>query len=229
MFSTAKRLAVALGVKTRVARPGREASWNKDLFLFYPAATTQFNEGYFSVAGFFQDTKFGQRQALEEYGLPIPAWKGQPGATYVVRPLNHTQGRGFRVTADPDDYIQEREYISVLFPKTHEYRMIFVFGRLACLLTKRGKDGKKPPQNVPWGHQNTNFVTIPYERSNLAVHTDALELLSSNPVIKTAHYVGVDILYNKETRQWAVCEFNSCPALTIPENIQAVTQIIKEH
>lgn len=238
ILTTPRNVAHELEIRTRVARLHREARFGgqrPDFFMHYPPPNLVHTPAgglpsYMALYEFFSGTKLQQRMELEHVGLPIPSrLVGRPGTRYVVRPRRHQGGSGWRITEVPTDFQPMREYISQLFPKTHEYRIIYVKGKPVIFL-KKVKNDRNLQADQPWNHGNTYFSTIAKERwltSNLAVHTRCFQLLDECYVLRNADYVGVDILYNRETHDWCVCEFNSCPALTIEDNIKTVADAIK--
>jgi len=145
------------------------------------------------------------------------------GIKYIVRPLRHRGGQGWRVTEDPDDYNSTSEYIQELYPKTHEYRVVFCRGTPLFTLLKK-IDGEAPVDQ-PWNHTyGSRFITVNDPENNRLRHTDVVERLKENNVIKAAHLVGVDVMYNKHDQTYAVAEFNFCPAITIEDNLAKVAQ-----
>lgn len=234
ILTSPKELAHALGKRTRVARPGHEAWFGRDFFMHYPSPNVVRGnvQEYQPLWEFFDANKRDQRRILARQGLPVPTEAGVQGSAppYVVRPLRHQGGHGWRITDQSTDYHPAREYITSLFPKTHEYRLIFVLGKPIIFLKKVSAGDRRLRADEPWNHGNTNFSTIPaadWPRSNLRTSTNCFDALVGNPVLQHAHYVGVDILYHGPSHVWTVCEFNSCPALTIPENRLAVVDAIR--
>jgi hypothetical protein len=139
---------------------------------------------------------------------------------FVVRPLRHRSGIGYRVTFDPNDFEEGREYISRLYPKRHEYRVIFCFGTPLITLLKRVPEGIDP--NGPWNHANgSTFITVNNPDNNRLRHTDCIERLSAFSVVKNAHLVAADIMLG-DNHDYVVSELNFCPALTIENNLRKV-------
>lgn len=240
ILTTPRNVAHELGTRARIALRHREARFggrNPDFFMHYPdpaivhtpAGEQDFHK-YLELYDFFSSNKYQQRMELAGYGLPVPLpGVGRPGTRYVIRPLHHQGGNGWRVTDDPTSYNPHREYLSQLFPKTHEYRIIYVKGKPIIFL-KKVKNDPALQADQPWNHGNTHFSTIDKERwatSNLASFTRCFQLLDECSIIRNADYVGVDVLYNRNSHEWCVCEFNSCPALTIEDNIKSVAEAIR--
>lgn len=237
IFSSPKSLAVELGVKTRLPRPGKSGDYRQDFFMHYPEPGLVRNGGadYVKLSEFYSANKAVQRLLLQHDGLPIPQTRvaGEPleGNRFVVRPLRHQQGQHFRVTERADDFRPGLEYISELFPKSHEYRVICVYGKPALLLRKQAAEGVRLLPDQAWNHSNGQAVFSTVEdvpRSNLSVHTDCFVRLLDSSIVRNSHYCGVDILYRGKTKEWVVCEINSCPALQIDANRAKVAQIIRE-
>lgn len=242
ILSTPRSLAEGLSCRTRRInhRTNRKYSYTHDFLLTYPPLslmdeeTHALSNRYNLLRRFAASDKPSQRYAL---ALPCPTTRsrgvlqGPSQSTicpngYIVRPLRHSRGIDYRHTQDPEDYSPETEYISEVFPKSHEYRVITVFGKIACILRKR------PPENAlpheAWNHhQGSSFQTVEAERCNL-IHTSCLTDILSNPIIQLAHLTGIDILLAKNPWRYVFCEVNFCPALTIPDNLTKVIQHVQD-
>jgi hypothetical protein len=207
-------------------------------------------EKYERLYRFFSQTKAGQRTLLRASGIPVPdtttrqdvaaSWlvprteepsldnprgqrEGAETPTFIVRPLRHAGGIGFRLTKTPTDFIPGQEYVQRLFPKTREYRLIYVKGTFLVTLRKKVPEGT--PRDQPWNHSaGAVFKTINPETCKLA-DTDCLSRLSANPIIKSAHIVAVDVLWNLSG--YVVAEFNSCPGLSIETNLSRIAQHVQ--
>lgn len=140
---------------------------------------------------------------------------------FVVRPLQHRGGLGYRITDRIDDFIEGKEYISELYPKTHEYRVIFCFGTPIITLYKRVPD--TADRDGPWNHAcGSTFVTVNDINNNRLRHTDVYDRLKEFDVIKHAHLCAADIMLGQERGNYAVCELNFCPSITIATNLERV-------
>lgn len=186
------------------------------------------------VFQFFRKNKPSQR-AIIGTTLPIPwtsthrnTWNG--GASrFVVRPLRHSKSRNYRVTDNPNDFIEGAEYVSELFFKEREYRIVYIFGYPVVVLRKRVEKDVGP--ELPWGFENSSFRTINDVSGSFVSRCGALEDIRRHQIIKSSHIVGVDILWRKGQNhhgEYKVLEFNSAPALTIEKNIEKVANFIKE-
>ena len=142
---------------------------------------------------------------------------------YIVRPLRHSGGRGYRITSSPTDFEEGREYIQEVYPKNHEYRIIVVRGKPLFTLYKRHPN---LAQDQPWNHANgSSFVTVDNPDNNRLRHTDIYERISNaSGLLNNLDLVGIDVMYAKRG-EYVVTEFNLCPAITLEHNIQKV----KEH
>lgn len=240
IWSTPKRLAEAFNAKTRNGSTARNTfDYGRDLFLFYPDASKlrEPNETYRKLSSFASVHKLAQRHHLHRDGLLIPHSGGRYGwihpngelpnnTTFIVRPLHHYGGQGWRTTTNPNDFEEGREYIQELFPKTHEYRVVYVLGTPLITLLKKVEEGT--PVDLPWNHSHgSSFVTVNNPDNNRLRHTDVYERLTENDIIKHAHIVGVDIMYNKHDRTYRVCEFNFCPSLQIEDNVRKVVEHVQ--
>lgn len=240
---TPAALARILGVPTRRYPSSRPQLYNFDrsLFTIYPHpqnVITSDTTSYHQLHQFFSANKVLQRLTIQAHELPIPPTFASPNHPYltsttatqfVVRPLRHFGGRGYRITTDPTDFTNGREYISELFRKTHEYRIVCVFGNPLITLRKRVPPHLRPEQ--PWNHTHGSyFQTIQdVSRCNLATYTDVYDRLRRNPIIQHAHIVGVDVLFNINDRRYVITEFNACPALAIDNNLQKVADHVLSH
>lgn len=146
-----------------------------------------------------------------------------PCATYITRPLRHSQGRGYTLDSDAEHYEEGREYIQEVYPKNHEYRIISVRGEPLITLIKRRPEHLTAEQ--PWNHANGSyFVTVSDPSNNRLRHTNIYDLIRSSTLLKAIDLAGIDILY-ADRENYVVCEINLCPAITIESNLQR----IKEH
>jgi hypothetical protein len=235
-----KRWLKADGVKK--VQPGAElmADWEKDFFMAYPPLESVVNPppNYLEMRALYVSDKLRQRQWLSNQGLPVPGTftrLGQafgnpvPGGDwgYVVRPLRHRGGAEYRVAGHSSDCDPEHEYISEVFPKRWEYRIILVKGKPLVTLLK--KTIRSIAFNQPWNHANgTYFVTCHSYASNRLRWTDVYDRLEQSPVLKQFHIVGLDVMLGDRhalglpRHPYAICEMNFCPSLTIQNNLEAL-------
>jgi hypothetical protein len=143
-----------------------------------------------------------------------------PNTRWVVRPLRHRAGQGYRITQDPTDHDPAREYVQELYPKRREYRIIYCMGVPIITLLKRVPENADP--DGPWNHAcGSTFITIEDLSRSYLRHTDVYDRLSAVPVIQNAHLVAADVLLG-EDNDYVVSELNFCPALTIEANLRKV-------
>lgn len=216
-------------------RPDRMYTYIRDFFTMpvHPQHVRGCTPEYVETFNFLTRNKYGQRNALQTTNIPTPHTAQDPhnagilgSERFVVRPLRHSGGRDYRVTDNRLDFVAGTEYISELYPKRREYRIIFVFGQPLIYLRKKPNEGVS--EQEPWGHANSVFQTINDPANCRLVGTDCVHRLSAFPVIRGAHIVAADILYNpKHTQPYVVLELNACPALTIGENRDRIVQAIK--
>lgn len=233
--TTPRKLKEILGaertVNPRTTRRLGELDWVHDLFLYYPRLPNEVTE-YTTVREFMCNNKYEQRQYLHTYGVKTP--DDYESELCVVRPLRHRGGESFRIIENRDhSWNLMTEYISYLFPKVREYRIIFCKSVPLVTLSKVFPDrdtgsllssSSTPPCDVPWNHAcGSRFITVQYERSYLR-HSSVLQDLLNVPVVQHAHIVAADIMLNAD-HEYAVCELNFCPAITIESNLQT----IKDH
>ena len=218
-------------VNPRVSR--RSLSFVDDLFLYYPDLPHEVNE-YQVIRGFFVKNKHAQQTHLLTSGVKTPETYEPHEGNYVVRPYRHSGGHDFRVVFS-DDWDSNTHYGVPLFPKVKEYRVIFVRGRPLITLRKVFLNrtdsvllsSSVPDASLPWNHsQGASFNTIAggHEASSLR-HSNAVLDLLNVPVVQHAHIIAADIMLNR-SNEYAVCELNFCPALTIESNLQTIKEAL---
>lgn len=231
---TPRNIARALNWETRYyPNPRLRPDYTSDFLMVAvdPRCLRNSPPEYTDVFEFASANKLGQRQRLHRLGLAIPATTGRhnqlpAGGRYVVRPLRHSRGVGYRVTESPNDFQEGVEYISALFKKKREYRVIFVFGKPLILLRKKPNEGVRYDQ--AWGHELSTFKTVNDWAASPLSGTDCLQRLTDCPIIKHSHIIAADILFNNALQQpWVVLEFNFCPGVTIDNNLQTVVEAIR--
>lgn len=145
-----------------------------------------------------------------------------PSRKYIVRPLRHTQGIGWRITEDPCDFIEGQEYIQAVYPKNHEYRVICVRGVPIITLLKRVPPDL--PRSQPWNHAHgSTFVTVTNPDLDRLRNTSLYGILRQHSILQALDLAGIDIMYRREG-EYAVTEVNLCPAITLPDNLLKVAR-----
>lgn len=185
-------------------------------------------ETYDKALRFYKANKKGQRNILREFNVKTPEDYADDAEEFVVRPFRHMCGRNFRITQDANDYDPSSEYISPLFPKTKEYRIIFVYGEPVITLLKKVPD--ETPSNVPWNHAaGSAFLTVnnPVNNKVAERHPDFYDNFKETPVCKASHFLGVDVMLTRNS--YAVCEVNFAPALTLENNLETFKQFVEDH
>jgi hypothetical protein len=230
--TTPINLKRVLGIRKLVSVGGRFApdlDWNQDLFFAYPKENAyagrllNLPSTYSQLASFYTSNKGHQRKLLRNHGVKTPESYTTTATQFVVRPLRHYGGVGFRVTTNKEDYNPQTEYIAPLFPKSREYRVIFVFGEPVIMLRKKPGNDVKPDE--PWNYSNGSYfqtISSPDE-CRLYTQTSFFNDAQQFPVIKDAHIVAADVLTCGA--DYAVCELNFSPAITIHSNLER----IKDH
>jgi hypothetical protein len=225
ILTTPRVLARAMGAKRTLRWPSKRIvpSYQQDFLLVYPANVTDGPEKYQELRAFSNSNKLIQRRYLHDHDIPVPTGEAEE---YVVRPLRHSQGQGWRLTDNPEDYDKSSEYISPLIKKEHEYRVVYCFGTPLFTLLKRRAEGLT--YRDPWNHQHgSTFVTVEDPNNNRLRHTDVVERLEQVPVVQHAHLCAADVLFTKE-KQAFVCELNFCPSLTIQGNVAKVVSFLEQ-
>lgn len=203
--------------------------WRRDFFFAYPNPTTYPNvianlpRSYDHIVRFYQANKRDQREMLQSVGIHTPESYVDEATHFIVRPLRHFGGQGYRITTDSSDYNPATEYIAPAFPKKREYRVIFVFGTPLILLRK--KPSESTGMFDAWNHTSGSFFqTISsLDECRLAQDTSFFSDAQKLCVITDAHLVAADVLANGS--KYAVTEINFSPSITLPFNLNR----IKEH
>ena len=214
ILGTPKAVARELGFRVRFyPNPAKHRifDYQRDFFMgpVAPQHVKNAPLGYGTFHDFTTRNKYGQRQALAEAGVPVPQCasslaetQGLPfydGLRFVVRPLRHSGGAGYRFTNNRLDFTPGEEYISEFYPKKREYRVIFVFGKPMIWLRKKPHEGVSNEE--PWGHQNSRFQTIIDVDSSPLSSTDCVARLGNTDIVRSAHICAADVLFNKSHQQ----------------------------
>jgi hypothetical protein len=238
---TPRELAHLLNAQTRRYPSNTNIRFNyqSDLFLIYPPPSHVETQGrsehgqftaplsYAALHRFYSSNKFTQRSLLSQAHVPtLDSYSTRHGAAqanpgqFVVRSLRHSGGRDYRIAQEATDFVEGREYIARVYPKTAEYRLIYVLGTPLILLKK--KNPNNIPPELPWNYNNgSSFSTIKDIPSSKIARSGLIEKLTAVPIIIHAHLAAVDILWSDD-RPPAVCEVNTCPGLSIEANLEKV-------
>lgn len=210
-----------------------------DFFLAYPP------EGriepapgleYSTLRHFFLSNKYEQRRAIHAAGLSVPETIGinleatvpEPLQTsisreaFVIRPMRHMGGNGWRLDTE---YDPRQEYASRLFPKEREYRVIYCRGKHVVTLSKRVPTGLGTDR--PWNHTlGCRFNSLNDERTTkLYRNTDFYTHADCSTVVRNADLVAVDVMMSADNR-YAVCEFNFAPSISIQRTLDKIKEIV---
>lgn len=224
------------GKKARVnGVNGFTGDFNQDFFMMYPdPASVQGgnSEAYQFLYQFFSKNKGQQRILLSDLGIPTPKTYLEPSAgtnRFVKRPLRHQGSQGYSVvTGGMPSFVEGEEYLSEFFPKEREYRIVYVYGSPVLAIRKKPKEGVT--KEMPWGNTNATWQKINLEECLLKTQTDCITKLNNCPVLRHAHIVAVDILYNSSCNpKYSVLEFNTCPDLQVNSYRQIVAEAIVNH
>lgn len=223
--STPRRLARGWDAETirRLDKCRRNSCDSTIFFLYYPE-----NHPNTTLSTFCRTTKSRQREIVRNGGIPTPdSFNRESGeCRFVVRPLYHRSGQGWRITENSNDFSSTTEYISPVFPKAWEYRLIWCKGTLLITLLKQVPEELGPEH--PWNHSNgAFFITVENEENNRLRKTNCRELLSENNIIQQADLIAADIMLDRNYN-WCVCEFNFCPSLQIEANLRKVIEHVNQ-
>lgn len=240
ILTTPNALKEALGaaqvVKASFSR--ERLSLAKDFFFAYPDPAVMAWGGiegqkasYHRLYGFFCNNKYYQRAAMHNAGLKVPVTLGINATApdlatsrNVIRPYRHMAGQGFEVVTGVPN--QSRPgYISQVFNRTHEYRVIYVFGERVATLLKRVPSALT--QEQPWTHGNG--VTFSHLSAPVANHRLTSRGFYSAAeaffVTQQAHICAYDVMVSEDS--YAVSELNFCPSLKVDDRIAKVAARIR--
>lgn len=232
--TTPQLLATELHIKTRRWPSPSGFQYSECFLMTYPPpeALHDHPDVYPSLAAFYRASKLSQRQHLSRSGIPVPETYGTryeaayaADGTWIVRPFRHSGGRQYRRTNSSIDFVEGQQYVSRVFPKTAEYRIVFVFGSPLVILKKQNP--QHIPADLPWNHlQGCSFATLSNPQGSHIWRCGLVGKLADVPIIKYAHICAVDVLWS-DTLGPSVCEVNSCPGITIPTNLTKVATYVR--
>lgn len=234
---TPRRLKTALQARRTIpVSDVVQVDYSRDLLIGLPPPAKVINAppDYDSLFSFYSANKRTQRSRMVSDGLPVvptvcaASAQSLPSGKYVVRPLNHRQGAGFRITESQRDFNPATEYISAFIPKTKEFRTIYYKGRRVCTYLKKTPEEQFSPEQ-PWTFSNgCRFITIQNPQENDRLLSSGLYAsLDNHWIVKAAHLVAVDVLWDgrRGERKPYICEFNFAPGLTIASTFNRICEI----
>lgn len=241
IITTPRRLKEELNARYLSSRITRHHNPSSTLFLSYARESVHTtgvatHPTYVGLSEFYRSSKLSQRKKIGLCGVGVPASATRGSAEletiedlghgFVCRPFNHRGGQGWRHVSTPHE-VGNEEYVSPIFPKYREYRLIYVLGEPIIVLRKRPvrDSSERIDPTVPWNHaQGSSFVTVNEASNDYTLQTSLREDLENVLVLKQSDIVGIDVMLDRHNN-YQVCEFNTCPALTLDNNIEKV----KEH
>lgn len=164
----------------------------------------------------FDETAFMEEECSPGGNLAQPKYIGRPGT--------HSRGRNLyvlttlpEVTDFFERYAERSPYISEFIPKTHEYRVFVVQGRVAWVANKTPADSGAVAWNVSLGGRfdNKQWGSWPLPVLRAAIAAFNLSGLD---------FGGVDVMWDENLRKAYVLEINSAASLTSPYRQQCVAR-----
>lgn len=215
-----------------VSYPGRyqpALDYRQDVFLAYPPIDRYPNRianvpaSYGFLSRFYTSDKHTQRSLIRQTSsLRTP--ESYASTHFIVRPLRHFGGFGYRITDDPADYNPATEYIAPAFAKKREYRSIFVMGTPLILLRK--KPGPDAGPFDAWNHTTGSFFqTVNDVSASPLSSTSFFADASSFVCLRDTHLIAVDVLLGDD-HTYAVTELNFSPALSIESNLERIAHAL---
>lgn len=232
ILTTPRMLADRLGARLRSSRYYHSGDPSQDFYLGY-SDPNEYNEdppeSFYAVADFFSCNKFEQMKRIRDSDIKTPLH--YLSDRMVVRPYRHSQGTDFTVVPQERCTVNSSQYAVPFFNKQYEYRMLYCLGSLMAVLAKVVPEGTS--NELPWNHaQGSSFQQVEWDRCRLRF-TDVRTKLEEFDVIQNGHLIGVDVMLRRpegRTTGWeyAVCEFNSAPSLTIEPVIERIVNHVNE-
>lgn len=240
ILSTPKRLADAISslqsIHCQILRYPNRYNPISDLRLFY-SETRNIPDSDRSVYSFFMGNKAYQRKKIQAEGLPtVPCATTQeeyeqlesPTEQYLFRPLRHRGGSGYTISSRTGTPFPDfsRQYVQPVLQKKREFRIIYAFGQPILYLRKSIPDGFSPLQ--PWNHlQGSSFITI-NNFDNFFPGISFVQRLRDSELLSKIDLVGIDVIQDYNNNSY-ILEFNSCPSLSIEENVNKVAEYLVNH
>lgn len=240
-MSTPKRIRRTVGAQGIRKHTANNVlfDYNQDLFLGYPhpmKLNRWTRPDYYSdLYNYFIGTKYQQRETLHNAGVKVPQTIGidispyqlSADAQLVLRPFRHTQGQDYTVTDINTLSMGDlrNHYASLIFPKRWEYRCVYMGGELLFTLFK--KNQRQVEYTRPWNLSNGFFfMTVHQLENNRVRHTSFFDDVQQWDLLDKYHLIAFDIMID-EHFNYAVCETNFCPALTINNNLERIRDYVQ--
>jgi hypothetical protein len=240
--TTPNALKEALGARRTVpvASTGYSFDPSQDFFFalprpgqLAPGVLEGRTASYHQLYNFFAATKYSQRKQLAAGGIKVPLTKGicearewDEGDQCVLRPMHHMAGSGFQVVPGNHQYNPYTHYLSQLFIRTHEYRVIYVLGKRVATLIKQIP--ATLGQDQPWTFANgATFISLSSDPATHRLHIRGFYAAAEAfHVTQQAHILAYDVMVSRD--EYAVSEVNFCPSLKVQSRIDAVVARINE-
>lgn len=237
IVTTPRRISTELGATSTMKVNARRTHFdaNRDLMLAIPerCPLNMPAEKHRNLREFYTRDKRGQRRLLREEGIKTPDDYEAHDNRYVIRPTRHMGGLDYNVQTG--DECSSGYYASPLFLKTREYRVIYMRGRRVATYLKKLPEDFTSSDNyseAPWNHDTAGatFMTINREVNdklrNTSFYTDTADLLSCQNAIGLdyAGVLAVDVMYRDNDQQYAVCEVNFAPGLSIESTFDTMRE-----
>lgn len=215
--------------RTRAGKRPWPSTEGKFIMCYRPEYFQHVPPEFLTIAEYYRLNKGLQRRYLKESGLCTPESYPHNLELYggVSRPMRHRSGQDYAKVsvAEYHEGIYEGRYFAPIFPKKHEYRVIYVKGTKALVLYKR--NSHNIAFDEPWNHDNgTSFVTVRNPDNDRLRHTSFYQDVMNHPIITKADIIGVDIMIDGH-RNYAVLETNFNPQIEIEENLLTVKSILE--
>jgi glutathione synthase/RimK-type ligase-like ATP-grasp enzyme len=163
--------------------------------------------------------KAGFRKLLSSKNLAVPSWthikdwaKDGSRLPIIVRPTTHHQGRHLYFCKSERELLSQVAkmgsgyYLSEFFPKSEEFRVFVVQGRVVCVASKTPGN----PQDIAWNvAQGGHFDNVKWGDWDIKACLMSIEAMN----LADLDFGGVDIMKDKRGNL-SILEINSAPSLT---------------
>jgi glutathione synthase/RimK-type ligase-like ATP-grasp enzyme len=166
--------------------------------------------------------KLAARRHLASVGIPVPELITSTPTKFpvVIRPPVHQAGSGFTLCSNIKEFIaalpkyQNGFYVSVFYPKEHEYRVHVAHGKVLFVQEKLARE-ERFKQAAVWNHHFGEFAFQVLKQSEwpimaIQVAVEAVESMGLD-------YGAVDVMANPSSPEdfppAVVCEVNTSPSL----------------
>jgi hypothetical protein len=161
------------------------------------------------------------RRILQNAGVAVPKtwfWEGTEDYDFpcIARPSYHHAGKHFHILnnfADRDALLEKYDlsdwYFSLVFPKTHEYRLHVAHGKILAMYEKPLIPGEIRG-NFSVNHES--WRVLKWSEYNAQISRESIAAVEELGL----DYGAVDVMYDAKNEAVAIAEVNTSPQTTWP-------------